>query len=420
MKAPAVAVAAPPLVAGSRPRFSLGRIIRIVLAVALVAAGAAIYTPQLLYMTSSDAVLNARVVALSAPIDGRVVQAPPAEGTVVNAKEPLVKIENPIVDRSRVQDLEAMRTRTEAELAGAKHLITALTTQIDNLDSQIAAYRAATLTRLVLVQEEAKADSTAADATAADARHNYDRKKALRSASTISIADLDQAEQSAARAEATAERARFSVRRIGEEIAAAKQGIFVAADRNDVPYSQQRLDEFRVRKAEAEAQAATLAARLDELDRQVLTERVRAAGLAATELTAPVAGVVWRPAVFSGAPVARNAELLALIDCSEIFVTATFSGRAFDDLHPGRHASVHVLGTDTNYPATVVDTRAMQGTNVEERFAAPLPKLGERQILAVLRLDNPKALASEKYCNVGRRVEVRFQDRPPAFSWLSF
>jgi multidrug resistance efflux pump len=210
------------------------------------------------------------------------------------------------------------------------------------------------------------------------------------------------------------------VHRIGEEIAAAKQGIFVAADRNDVPYSQQRLDEFRVRKAETEAQATTLAARLAELDRQVLTERVRAAGLAATELTAPVSGVVWRPAVFAGAPVARNAELLALIDCSEIYATATFSGRAFDDLHPGRQAIVHILGTDANYPATVVDARALQGTNVEERFAAPLPKLGDRQILAVLRLDSPKALAAEKYCNVGRRVEVRFQDRPPFRFWSSF
>jgi hypothetical protein len=30
--------------------------------------------------------------------------------------------------------------------------------------------------------------------------------------------------------------------------------------------------------------------------------------------------------------------------------------------------------------------------------------------LAIIRLDDPKALASEKYCNVGRRVEVRFAD----------
>src|SRR5215467_5514681 len=129
MKTLAAAVESPPIAKGHRPRFSVGRIIRIVLALLIVAAGAAIFTPQLLYMTSSDAVLNARVIVLSAPIDGRIVSAPPVEGTVVSDNTTLVKIENPIVDRSRVQDLEAMRTRTEAELAGAKHLIEALSTQ---------------------------------------------------------------------------------------------------------------------------------------------------------------------------------------------------------------------------------------------------------------------------------------------------
>jgi hypothetical protein len=69
---------------------------------------------------------------------------------------------------------------------------------------------------------------------------------------------------------------------------------------------------------------------------------------------------------------------------------------------------VHLLSSDARYAGTVVDVRAMQRS--EERFAAPLPKLDGRQILAIIRLDDPRALASEKYCNVGRRVEVRFAD----------
>jgi hypothetical protein len=62
----------------------------------------------------------------------------------------------------------------------------------------------------------------------------------------------------------------------------------------------------------------------------------------------------------------------------------------------------------------VVDTRATQGSHAEERFAAPLPKLDERQILAILRLDDTQALGSQKYCNVGRRVEVRFPESAEA------
>jgi hypothetical protein len=105
-----------------------------------------------------------------------------------------------------------------------------------------------------------------------------------------------------------------------------------------------------------------------------------------------------------------------LIDCSDLYATAAFSGKQFDDLYPGRTALVHVLGADQDYPATIVDARAVSGTDAQERFAAPLPKLSGRQILAVLRIENAKTLAAENYCGVGRRVEVRLTDKSaPAF-----
>jgi multidrug resistance efflux pump len=226
----------------------------------------------------------------------------------------------------------------------------------------------------------------------------------------MSAADIDQAEQAAIRTEANAQRARFAAERLAEELAAARRGLYISEDRNDVPYSQQRADEYRLRKAEAEAQAKALTARLTQLDEQLGAEQARAKRLASTELRAPTPGVVWRPLVTAGSAVARDAEMLTLIDCSEIYATATFSGRRFDDLRPGGHAIVHVLGAETDYAGTVVDVRAMERSAAEERFAAPLPRLGERQILAIIRLDDPKGMASEKYCSVGRRIEVRFKD----------
>jgi len=402
------------LPAGTRVRFPLGRVARIGIAVAILVTAGAIYGPDLIYTTSSEAVLNARVITVAAPIEGRIASIPPAEGTVVAADTPLLTIENPLFDRSRLDELEATRTRTEAELTGQNRLIEALANQIVSLDDQMRSYLSATVTRLALAQKEAEAEATAAEATAADAQHNFERKSALRASTTVSVADVDQAEQAAIRTKAMAERARFTAQRVGAELDAAKRGVLVAADRNDVPYSEQRIDEFNARKAEAEVQAAILTARLAELDRQVLAERTRAARLARSEIKAPVAGVVWRPLVAQGSTVAHDAPLMTLIDCAELYATAAFSGRQFDDLHPGRTATVHLLGTDHNYPATIVDARALGGSDVEERFAAPLPKLSGRQILAVLRIDDPRSLAKKQYCDVGRRVEVRFSDKPPS------
>jgi multidrug resistance efflux pump len=250
----------------------------------------------------------------------------------------------------------------------------------------------------------------AARATAVEARAELERKRLLGAQHYVSRAALDQAEQAAVRAGAGSERAELAVRRTAQEIDAAKRRIYLAHDRNDVPYSQQRTDELLVRIAEATAQESTLSARLTQLDKQVAEETARAGRLAHAEVRAPMAGVVWRPLVTAGSTVARDAELMTLIDCSNLYVTATFSGRRFDDLRPGGHTIVRMLSSDARYTGTVVDVRAMQRSAAEERFAAPLPKLDGREILAIIRLDDPKALTSEKYCNVGRRVEVHFAD----------
>ena len=402
------------LSAGTRSRLPLGRITRIALALAILVTAAAIYGPELIYTSSSDAVINARVVNVAAPIGGRIVQAPPAEGTIVETGTPLLAINNPLVDRSRLVELEARRTRSEAELTAQKHLIEELTNQIGSLDKQMKDYLTAKVTRLTLAQQEAEADAAAAEASAADAEHNYERKNAMQASTTVSLADIDHAREAARRTKAIAERTRFTAQRVGAELDAAKLGVLVAADRNDVPYSQQRMDEFRARKAEAEVQVVTLGARLAELDQQIAAEQARDTHLTQSDLRAPAGGVVWRPLVAQGSTVAQDSPLLTLIDCSNLYATAAFNGRDFDNLHPGRTATVHVLGTDQDYKATIVDTRAVGGTDAQERFAAPLPKLSDRQILAVLRIAQPQTLAQQKYCGVGRRVEVRFSDKAVA------
>jgi hypothetical protein len=63
----------------------------------------------------------------------------------------------------------------------------------------------------------------------------------------------------------------------------------------------------------------------------------------------------------------------------------------------------------------------MRGTENSDHFAAPLPQLSERQVMALVRLDDPAAMAGEKYCNVGRRVEIRFKDlgKSPAATQLA-
>jgi len=387
-----------------------GQVLRLGIGASLLAAGVAIYAPDVLYTTSSEAVINARTITISAPIDGRISAAPPAEGTNVAAGAALMRIDNPVVDRSRLGELEATRTRTAAELAGANQLIDALQQQIAALDGQASAYRDAATGRLDLVAREAEADLVAAQASATEADRMLSRKRNLAASGWVSAADLDQAEKSAAGADANAERARLAAKRIADERDAARRGVFLTDNTNGTPYAQQRTDEFRLRLAENQAQAGAAQVRLSQLDDQITAEQARVEHLSSVELRAPVAGVVWRPDVTTGSAVGRDRELMTLIDCSSLYVTASFASRQFDNLRPGAAAIVHVTDSGVEYSGTVVDVRAMRGAENADHFAAPLPHLGERQVMALVRLDDPSAMAGEKYCNVGRRVEIRFKD----------
>ena len=271
----------------------------------------------------------------------------------------------------------------------------------------MVAYRAATVSRLEFVARESEAEAAAARATAAGLGAELERERAL--GEYASRAVLDMAEKAAAGAEARSKGAEVAARRTTQELDAARRGIYLAHDRNDVPYSQQRTDELLVRIAEASAQEATLSARLTQLDQQVAEETARVGRLAHAEVGAPTAGVVWRPLVTAGSTVARDAELMTLIDCSNLYVTATFSGRRFDELRPGGQAIVRLLSSDARYTGTVVDVRAMQRSAAEERFAAPLPKLDRGQILAIIRTRRPESVDVGEIlqCGAPRRGALR-------------
>jgi multidrug resistance efflux pump len=242
-----------------------------------------------------------------------------------------------------------------------------------------------------------------------EAQATLARKQSLVPQGIVSKVDLDQAQKNATHATAEAERARLAVKRIGEERDAADRGVFIAENNNGAPYAEQRIDELKLRLAEALSQSTGLSARLTQLDGQVAAEAVRIDHLALSTLHAPAAGIVWRPRVTVGSTVGHGNEMMTLIDCSTLFVTASFSAKKFDDLRPGAQAMVRVSDSGAEYTATVVDVRAVRGSDTGD-FAAPLPQLGAHQVMALLRIDDPGAMTSEKYCNVGRHVEIRFKD----------
>ena len=70
---------------------------------------------RLLELSSTEAVVNARLVSLRAPIDGRIEDFAPTIGIAVSAGRVLLHISNSRADRARLDDLQRMVDQIEGE-----------------------------------------------------------------------------------------------------------------------------------------------------------------------------------------------------------------------------------------------------------------------------------------------------------------
>jgi hypothetical protein len=197
------------------------------------------------------------------------------------------------------------------------------------------------------------------------------------------------------------------------------EGVLVGEERDDVPYSQQRVDEIRLRAVEIVARRREDAARLAALDRAIATESQRLDRLARAEVRVPSTGILWQSLVDQGTSVGPTTELFTLIDCTELVVTAKYSERYFESILPGQRARVQLLGGGS-LEAVVESVRGLDVSSADDRLAARMMDLAEGEFLVTLRLDAAK-LRDRKaaFCQVGRSVEVVLAAEDSAFAHLT-
>jgi hypothetical protein len=99
-----------------------------------------------------------------------------------------------------------------------------------------------------------------------------------------------------------------------------------------------------------------------------------------------------------GEYVRKGQELLTVLDCSTVIVTASVSDRDYNELHLGDPVRFRVSGTDREYAGRIVKL----GSNTA--FAIPFDPGSHQVIVAIPKL----AASAEDGCAVGRTGEVIF------------
>jgi multidrug resistance efflux pump len=390
----------PDLRGRSRPALLTRRAGKLGFGALLLAAGLLTFYQQLVVRASRDAVINARVAVIRAPIDGIATAAVTTPGITIKAGEAIGRVEDSLADDARLAQLQREASATELERDSLGRRLNDLERARGEAEAQAEAYRLGRVRQLELRIEEAGANLDAAVAREADAKAVVGRGAALHARGFQS----DEAQEKARHAQEVEDQAVIAARSrldaLTVELDAARNGTFLGDSYNDAPSSLQRARELALRITETQAALDETKRKWEVLQSQLAAERDRLAAHSKATLTAPVEGQLWTVQAAPGEYVRKGQELLTVLDCSTVMVTASVSERDYNELHLGDPVRFRVSGTDRDYAGRIVKLGSSTA------FAISFDP-GSHQIVVA----TPKLAAStEDGCAVGRTGEVIFGD----------
>ncbi len=388
----------PPLVTSLRGT-AWRRIAKLAFFALLLAAGLLILYQQLVVRVSRDAVINARVAVVRAPIDGVATASVTTPGIPIKAGAALGQIADPLPDDSRLFELQREASDIDLERASLAARLTDLARAQADAEAQAEAYRLGRVKELELGIEEASANLAAATARKSDADEAAARGASLHTRGFQS----DEAQDKLGHAQEIEHQGVIAALKrldaLSIELDAARHGTFLGDSYNDAPSSLQRARELALQLAEARTALDDQARKGAALRGQLIAERQRLAAHTKAALTAPVKGELWTVMAEPGEYVRKGQEILTVLDCSTVVVTASVRELDYNRLRLDDPVEFRVSGSDRAYSGRIVKLGSSTA------YAVP-PAQDGRQIVVALS-DLPAD--SEDACAVGRSGEVVFE-----------
>jgi multidrug resistance efflux pump len=398
-----------------RMRGPIGKAVKIIAALVVVAVLGWQPIQRLVVFSSVEAVVNAPLITLRAPIDGHVgAPRAPTPGQRFAANEVLFKLSDPRADRSRLDDLNRQRDRVEAERLVASARLSAAQSEYVAAEAQLRSFLSGRRGQLDRRHDEIAAEVRAAEATHTAASTNLQRVRTLRQQSHTTEAIYERAmqEEVVANQNVIAARQRMAV--LEFERVALAAGMYMGDNYNDLPRSAERLSELRQRIAEHEAELRARDVGLVRLEREIQAEKERFALALEADIASPGNTSVWEMLTSAGEQVRRGQDLARLLDCSNPLVTAAVGEAVFNRLHVGATARFRLKDTAEEWPGHVVQLSSLSSSPANYAIApAFLSKEAYRVMIAV------PGLSQSAQCPVGRTGRVVFDIGHPGLAALT-
>jgi len=346
---------------------------------------------RLLEFSSVEAVVNARLISLRAPIDGKIEDFSPTIGTAVPRGRLMLHISNSRADRARLDDLQRLVDQTEDERPAIAKRLARLKEIYEQISQQARAFQSGRIRELEARTMDLKAQLSATEASESEAASTLARTKTLAASGYQTPVAVERAERDAKVAIETQKSLNHRLFASDVELEAARRGEYVGDSYNDRPSSLQHADELSVRIAEAEAELGSRDERLARLRTALDTEAARYSEMSNAVLSSPIDGQVWEVLVSPGEEVRKGQDLVRLLDCSGALVTVTVRESVFNQLRIGDQAQFRFSGRSGRYNGTIIrmsgsaappDNLAIQPTGLASggyRVAVSVPELASAQ-----------------------------------------
>jgi multidrug resistance efflux pump len=387
-------------------QLSRGRILKTVAGAALVVVAGWMPVRTLMLTTSTEAIINARLITLRAPIEGQIDQLSAfSVGTELIPGSAMLTIVNPRADRGRVDNLRQQISEQEGDLKALTARQQSLEALRKEHTTNAEAFRTGRMAQLESRVAETESEVAAATARDEEASQTLERAKSLAEAGTGTLVALERARRDATVAARSLEALRHRSKALDVELTALRDGVFVGDSYNDRPQSLQRADEISLRLNETTAEIRQRQSRLSSLQTELAGETARYAERSAAALSSPITGSVWEVMTAPGESISRGQELMRLLDCSGLVVTATVGEAAYNKLRVGQEARFHFRGERTEHAGRIISLTGV--ATAPANLAIQPAALAKEPYRVTVALPE---LAKAGRCSVGRTGRVTFSD----------
>ena len=296
---------------------------------------------RLLATTSTEAIINARVIVVRAPIEGEVsVQSSILEvGREFRRGDELLTVRNPKSDQTSLDNLNRAKEQLKTTIAVLQEKKRVLESHRSSLAVQKERYRISRIEQLEKRINEIDAGIVGAKAQHEVAAKALARTRELFPKGAVSQAFFDKAvsDNSVASEAINGLRERRMATEV--ELAAAQKGTFVSDGYNDTSESAQRGLDVELQLAETDSRLTGAINELAAVNRDIIKETKRYEALSTAVIRTNISGRVWEVMTAPGEHVNAGQELMRLLDCKSTIVTASVSETAYKKLKIGQRAT---------------------------------------------------------------------------------